>query len=70
MIRKLGKRRPRTLRRKVCERKITIKAEGRVPTYCGQSYMQRAYSNRRLSGPRVLLARDIATAEIPPSSVV
>ena len=43
---------------------IAIKSKGRVPTYCGQSCKQRAYLNRRLSGPMQLLAQDIATAKV------
>jgi hypothetical protein len=43
---------------------IAIKAKGRIPTYCGQGCKQRAYLNRRLSGPMVLLAQDIATVKV------
>jgi len=64
MIRKPGKRRPRTVRCKGCKRVIRPKAKGRIPTYCGQGCKQRGYINRRLSGPLVLLARDIASVQV------
>ena|ERR1700676_2107054 len=64
MIREPGKRRPRTVRCKGCKRVIATKAKGRIPTYCGQGCKQRAYLNRRLSGPLVLLAHDIATVQV------
>jgi len=64
MVQKPRKRRPRTVRCQGCKSVIKTKAKGRVPTYCGQTCKQRAYFNRRLSEPLVLLARDIATVTV------
>ena len=59
-----GKRRPRTVRCKGCKEKIKVKSKGRVPTYCGQACKQLAYLKRRIDGPTLLMARDIATAKV------
>ena len=60
----LDHRRPKMVRCKGCKKRIKVKRKGRVPIYCGQACKQLAYLKRRLTGPSLLLAQDLATEAV------
>jgi hypothetical protein len=57
------KRRPKTVRCRRCREKLSVKVKGPLPLYC-RTCRQAVYLERRYSGPKVLLAQDLATAKV------
>jgi hypothetical protein len=47
----------------MCKRSFKPRKRGRLPSFCSATCKQRAYQQRKHSGPMVLLAQDLATVK-------